>query len=782
MDNLNLTDIERLPIDFEEIMELLKSRVQARLPNRWTDFLASNFGVELLEAFAYEATLMNYYLNMSINECFLPTAKTKTGVYSLARTVGYKPSPPSQSVVTLKFYLDKPHSKDIMIPKYTTVMSKDGIPFYTTENKILYVGETVVEVEAKSGTLVEESFISTGEPRRRYKLRQFPVSSVESLTVNDELYTEVDFIDIPGQDKYFTVDYDDQFCGYISFGDGNFGANPAKNLIVNVLYTVGVNSNHNVLPFQITEINDFIYDSENSVVPNIKVINEQNAVGASDGESIDEVKRNVPSIYRTQNRCVTRQDFEDVTYMIPGVEKVSVIDNSLMDEVGIFGVKICVIPKKQRYPTESFRNYIKNFLEGKKIVATQVDVIDPTFIPYDVDVNVSLNANISSSVVSNKIREVVNNYLGWKNRDFGEEVSIRELYKLISNVSGVGAINNLTVNENRTIYITEVSSPNTIRYIDDTNMLKIGAVINILDLDMELALTTKIIDINEELNEATIENNITDDMRIGYGSLIYPMLVTELNHKYGEKEVSFKVDTLISGEQINYTLMNFSNATIYFEDAPNKYYKVLFKIGNKLYLNEPLDRDVPSNTKIIIKNKKYIPTLKTTVPRGSNSLYFTDYPRFAKGAELIKTAMISFVDDTITMIKSGSILDYLDTAMDVNYLTKVNKVYVNNNLVLEEDVDYKLRDNGKIIEWTSTGRSKVTPNIRYYVDIVRKVVNTSDTDIIYYVKDINKKQVIITPLTATKIDELTTFDYVSEVYTLLPNEIADVGNINITIV
>jgi len=313
-------------------------------------------------------------------------------------------------------------------------------------------------------------------------------------------------------------------------------------------------------------------------------------------------------------------------------------------------------------------------------------------------------------------------------------------------------------------------------------MLKIGAVINILDLDMELALTTKIIDINEELNEATIENNITDDMRIGYGSLIYPMLVTELNHKYGEKEVSFKVDTLISGDQINYTLMNFSNATIYFEDAPNKYYKVLFKIGNKLYLNEPIDRDIPKNTKIIVKNKKYIPVLKTAVPVGSDTLYFTDYPRFSKGTELIKNAMISFVSDTITMIKSGSILDYISSAMDPNDLTKINKIYINNNTVFEESIDYNLMDNGKIIEWTAVGRMKITPNSKYYIDIIKKVVNISDTDIIYYVKDINKKKVIITPVTATKLDELTTFDYNSEVYTLLPNEIADVGNINITIV
>ncbi|HOB26071.1 MAG TPA: baseplate J/gp47 family protein [Bacilli bacterium] len=782
MNNLNLIDIERLPIDFEEIVELLKNRVQARLPNRWTDFLASNFGVELLEAFAYEATLMNYYLNMSVNECFLPTAKTKTGVYSLAKTIGYNPSPPSQSIVTLKFYLDNPHSRDIIIPKYTIVTSRDGIPFYTTENKVLYSGETNILVEAKSGTLVEESFISTGEPRRRYKLRQFPVSFIELLTINDEIYTRVDFIDAPGQGKYFTVDYDSEFYAYISFGDGNYGINPAKNLIVNVLYVVGVNSKHNVMPFQITTINDFIFDSENNVVSNIKVINEQNAVGASNGESIDEVKRNAPSIYRTQSRCVTRQDFEDIALTIPGVDKVSVIDNSMMDEIGIFGVKVCVIPKDQKYPTESFKNYIKNILEEKKIVSTQVDVIDPTFIPYDVNINININPNLSSSIISNKIREVVNNYLSYKNRDFGEEVSKQELYRLISNISEINTIHNLTVDENRSIYITEVPSSNRVRFVDNINMLKAGAVINILNLNKELALTTKIIDINEELSEAVIEDNITTDMNIGFGSLIYPVLETSIDHTYGEKEINFKVNYLSGGQQIDFALMNFSNITIYFSDLPNKYYKVLYKISNKLYLSEPIDRDIPSNTKIIIVNKKYVPTLKTNVPRGSDTLLFTDYPRFSKGTELVKNSMISFIPDTIMMIKSGSTVDYIGTAMDLNYLTKINKIYINKNIEFEENLDYKLVDNGRIIEWTTIGRTKITPNTKFYIDIIKKVVNTSDTDLIYYVKSVDKKKVIITPTTAVKMDELTTFDYTTETYVLLPNEIADVGIVNITVI
>ena len=40
MSNLDFRDIEKLPIDFEDIVQTLKTRIQNRLPNRWTDFLA----------------------------------------------------------------------------------------------------------------------------------------------------------------------------------------------------------------------------------------------------------------------------------------------------------------------------------------------------------------------------------------------------------------------------------------------------------------------------------------------------------------------------------------------------------------------------------------------------------------------------------------------------------------------------------------------------------------------------------------------------------------------
>lgn len=537
MPKLDFRNLDKLPIDFEEIVETLKERVQTNLPETWTDFLTSNFGVELLEAVAYESALLNYYVNANVNECFMPTAKTKNSVYNLAKTIGYMPNSPSQSVVELKFFIPEPYKNNIEIPMHTQVMSDNGIPFYTTENKTLFKGETFVYTPAKSGSLETETFISTGKIKYKYKLRYFPVNSIIDVFINNEPCEFREYLDEEISDLFYTVEYDNDFSANIIFGDGKFGHNPAKNSMIQVVYAHGSTEKHNLPAKIINNITDMIYDSYNTPV-NLNVTNEKNAVGASSGESLDEVKRNAPSIYRTQHRCVTRQDFRDYVLTYPGIQKVNILDNSVFDEIGIFGVKACIIPNGGGYPNSALKENLLSKLEDKKIVSTQVDVIDPVYIPFDVDVSIQIQQKMSSAVISNNVRKVINDYLYYENRDFGEEVSYQKLYKLISDVTGVLAINNLTISENRKIKIIEkpVIGSNSILIYDAIKTLNIGAKINIMNSENILALTTTIIDI--ENNIITIADTISEDMNIVNGSAIYPVLTVYGNHMYGSKEIN----------------------------------------------------------------------------------------------------------------------------------------------------------------------------------------------------------------------------------------------------
>lgn len=781
MADLTFRDIERLPVDFEEIVELLKHRVQLNLPNRWSDFLASNFGVELLEAVAYEAALMNYYVNANLNECFMPTAKTHSAVYGLAKTIGYKPKPPSQSTVTLKFYLEKPHTKNISIPLYTKVSTNSGIPFYTIENKTLYAGETYVEVMAKSGSLNDQDLLATGAIGTKYQLRNYPVNAIEYLTVNSEEYEYVDYIDSEGQNKQFTVSWDSNFTASISFGDGTYGMLPAKRSLISVKYVTGANKTHNVGPYQITNINDNIYDSTNTLI-NIMVTNPTPAVGADDAETLDEIKRNAPSLYRTQHRCVTLQDFKDTALAFPGVHKVSVMDQTKLDEIGIFGVKVAIIPDGGGYPSAAFKDLLKKHLETKKITATQVDVIDPTYIPFNVDVTIKVQPKISTAIVSNKIREVLHSYLSWTNREFGEEISKQEIYKRISNIAGVLSIENLSIYEKRVIYVKEtpVVGSNQLRVFDGLNALNVGTRINVMNLDGSLALQTTILEIDG--STLTINDLITDSMNISQECLVYPVCIVNGLHQYGSKEILLvNNSTPIEGEARDYSLLNMSYLTVHFSDDTNKLYHVLFRNGDTVYLDSPIDRDIPDGTEMIVLYKNLIPSLSSTSTVGSSFLKLTSYPRFSTGSLLISSDIISFEDVTLAATRSSSGIDYLSDIMNTDDLSRVNAIYTNASNVFEENIDYTLSDHGKIIQWTNTGKLKLKANSKYFIDITKRVIDTSPSNIKYYVKHINKKLIEISPPLTTTLPEGSTLEYDSEIFSLLPYEIADLGNVTINI-
>lgn len=780
---LSFNNIEKLPIDFEDIMSILRNRIQTNLPTRWTDFLASNFGVELLEAIAYKGTLMNYYVNANVNECFLPTAKSAYSIYSLAKTIGYKPKPPSQALVTLKFYIETTQTRNISIPMYTVVTNEDGIPFYTTENKVIYAGETFVEVQAKSGSLVEDTYITTGVSRASYKLKNYPVNSIEYLYVNDIIYDQVDFIDMENMGNVYTLNWDSDFAGYFSFGDGKYGNNPNKGLPIHVLYVCGASATHNVYPYTITKISDTLVDSEGSIIQ-VFVTNEQSAVGAADAEELHLVKRNAPSLYRTQHRCVTRQDFRDITITIPGVKKVSVIDYEVMDNIGIFGVKICVIPNGGGYPNKLFKEYVEEILEEKKIAATQISVIDPTYIPFDVNCTIKIQPNISSSVITNTIRGLIYDYLYWENREFGEEVSRQEIYKLILSVAGVLSVVNLEMTENRSIQVTttpafttNTTEISTLTISDTTGMITTGTEINIMDISGVYACTRNIQSINNDI--ITLNSPITANMNIGKGSFIYPILNTLGVHKYGEKEILLRnISTTINNE-LKYNILNLSYVTCYFEDDTTKLYKILNRIGDMIYLDKPIDRDIPDGTKIIVLRRKYIPTTDTVTLENSTSIKLTDYPRFSTGATLLRSEILSFIDKVVICSRSFEGVDYLSSYIDVNYLTKVNKVYIDPTNPFELGVDYTFEDNGKTIIWTDIGKEKISNGGIYYVDIVYTVIDQNPTYLKHYVKQIDNKYVDITPSIPVRLNEGSTFEYITDIYRIMPYEIATNGIISI---
>lgn len=107
---MSITPASNIPIsvdytgrDYYSIREQLIARIQERIPE-WTASDPSDFGVALVEAFAYMGDLIAYYIDRTANEFSLATATQRNSLLNIAQTYGYIPAGYRSSTVELTFF------------------------------------------------------------------------------------------------------------------------------------------------------------------------------------------------------------------------------------------------------------------------------------------------------------------------------------------------------------------------------------------------------------------------------------------------------------------------------------------------------------------------------------------------------------------------------------------------------------------------------------------------------------------------------------------------------
>lgn len=93
-----ITTLRRRPVvdyvtkDYEGFRQGMLNQIPLLLPN-WTDRSESDFGVVMIELFAYVADILSYYQDRVANEAFLPTATQRRSVVELLRLIDYRIDP-----------------------------------------------------------------------------------------------------------------------------------------------------------------------------------------------------------------------------------------------------------------------------------------------------------------------------------------------------------------------------------------------------------------------------------------------------------------------------------------------------------------------------------------------------------------------------------------------------------------------------------------------------------------------------------------------------------------
>ena len=102
---MTVTPVSNIPIsidytgrDYYSLREVLIARIQERVPN-WTAADPADFGVALVEAFAYLGDMVSFYIDRTANEAFIETATQRDSLLNIAQTYGYVPAGYRQATV-----------------------------------------------------------------------------------------------------------------------------------------------------------------------------------------------------------------------------------------------------------------------------------------------------------------------------------------------------------------------------------------------------------------------------------------------------------------------------------------------------------------------------------------------------------------------------------------------------------------------------------------------------------------------------------------------------------
>jgi hypothetical protein len=131
--------------------------------------------------------------------------------------------------------------------------------------------------------------------------------------------------------------------------------------------------------------------------------------GGSDIESTNSIKFNAPKYFASQNRLVTKTDYETIIkHEYPYVDSVVCWGGEENDPEELGEVFISVKPRSRETLTESEKTYIlENIIEDRKMIGINANIVDADYIYIYPTINVNYQADLSADTTQESIESIV---------------------------------------------------------------------------------------------------------------------------------------------------------------------------------------------------------------------------------------------------------------------------------------------------------------------------------------------------------------------------------------
>lgn len=445
---------------YNDIKAKLISELRNRVPEI-TDFSEGNIFILIISIFAAIAEVIHYYIDNMARETFFPTARRYSSLYKHSKLVDYhiKSAIPASVDLTLYKSNNKPTSTDITIPVNTVFNSIDGKQWLVSKTVLWGKGTYSIKVpvvqKEKVGdpNRIQLGNITSNNPI--IYLGDLPADKkyMEGsmvLYIDNEPWILVDtFAYSSSIDKTYKVELDQNLKPYIIFGDGSFGMKPNLNGKVEGVYYLTYGSLGNIEENSFNTVPSSILDIESD----IKVINTNPASGGSDYEDFDMLKHHVPLSIKTLGVAITKEDFESITKMAPGVDKAYV--NYICGKY----VDIYITPDGGGEASLALRESTLDYVSKSKIITTNLSVSSTHRALIYIDADIYGRRSFTKTDISDQVKKALIEAYSYNTSDINKVVRLSDIYALIDNQSMVDYLN---LNKLYLLgYPTPIDNPNT---------------------------------------------------------------------------------------------------------------------------------------------------------------------------------------------------------------------------------------------------------------------------------------------------------------------------------
>lgn len=463
--------------DFSSIQEDLLRRAQTQIPE-WTTREPSDFGMVLVDLWAYMGDILHYYVDRAAGESFLETATQRESVLAIANLLDYVPAgrrPATASIVIDASATAATDTSPIYIPKYTRFLATPLVTsatsvVFTSDTPIAFVGTSsgasvnrvyngvtyttypktqTVTLGVTEGEIFTETYTSTGLSGQQVTLRNTGAVT-ESITItadenalNDVPYTYVSrLILADSSTRAFSVDITADNYSVVTFGNGVNGRIPPVNTTITITYRRSRGAAGNVAVGAINRIESYTASGFPSLDGLKITANATAATGGVDIESITSLKANIPAAFRSQDRAVSLQDYIDIVKRIPGIVKSTAWVNGSTVEIRAavtpsnYGDSLALVLSSDKV-TE-----ITNYLAPRQIayVASNVGA-SITVDRVNLVMSVRVKDGYIQEIVRDNVSAAVADLFSFDNVDIDSTVALGEVYRTAMAVEGVDYVN-----------------------------------------------------------------------------------------------------------------------------------------------------------------------------------------------------------------------------------------------------------------------------------------------------------------------------------------------------